>query len=348
MAGEICPIFERSEQDHERIDLIGAWMLHPQNLRILPEGMMFAELGHIAPMAAAFFRKEKHRKVPNKLTDVGNGCEFQNGAFVMGDRHAAPNEPNGAPGKHFDYVMKNNGGTIILIRSRKPGIAPALTQEEEAMRWFTEATARGGALSPKDFDIFELPDHPLSEWAQRVSAEPWSPGSCIMRITDVGEVTSTLYKRLSADHGIASSVAVELFDTYLGAACPKCFGGMNGSVLQQVGVAKSAGTYMGGGEVLHRILGGKCATCESELYHVIWHGDKNGPMATPANTKTKTEVTSTRNEPDTLQRASKNVTSPVAVPSPDKNPGATKAGSSVFNWIVGIVVVVVLLLLILL
>ena len=331
MAGEICPIFERSEQDNETISLVGAWILHPQNLRILPEGMMFGELGHIAPMAAAFFKNENYRTVSNKRTDVGNGCEFQNGAFVMGEQHAAPNEPNGASGKQYDYLMKNNGGTIILVRSRKPGTSPTPSREQEVQRWFADASARGGPRSPKDFDLFALPNHAVLEWAERVSADPRSPRSCVMAVSELDSVIPALSGRFDKDHGVASRDAVDLFDTYLGAACPKCFGGMNGDLLQKVGVAKSAAAYIGGGAQFQRILDGKCATCESETYHVVWHGDRN------------------------IQEHSK----PEALPTPApprsaRKPSVTKASSapapkttSDHSWSVGAFVAVVVVILVL-
>jgi hypothetical protein len=121
MAGQICPIFERETE--EKIVLIGAWMQHPVNLKIVPDEANFLELGHIASMLSTFIRNEKCREVPNHETDVGRGCKFISGAFIMGAQHPAPNEPGGRPEKDCKYVMKQNDGVIILIRESKKTVS---------------------------------------------------------------------------------------------------------------------------------------------------------------------------------------------------------------------------------
>jgi hypothetical protein len=55
MAGQICPIFERETE--ENINLIGAWMQHPVNLKIVPDSANFMEIGHIAPIRAISFSR---------------------------------------------------------------------------------------------------------------------------------------------------------------------------------------------------------------------------------------------------------------------------------------------------
>ena len=123
MAGQICPIFERETE--EKINLIGAWMQHPVNLKIVPDAANFMEIGHIAPTLSAFIRNEVCREVPNRETDAGRGCRFISGAFIMGAKHPAPNERGGRPGKDCEYVMKENDGVIILVREYTSGVSRA-------------------------------------------------------------------------------------------------------------------------------------------------------------------------------------------------------------------------------
>lgn len=133
MGREICPLFDRD--DGEKITLVGAWMLHPVNLHIVPDSANFLELGHMGPMAASYFKNEPHRLVPNNKTDLGSGCKFIGGAFVMGADHPAPNEAGGRPGNVFEYVMKNNGGITICVRERKHANARASPKGEKRKWW---------------------------------------------------------------------------------------------------------------------------------------------------------------------------------------------------------------------
>jgi hypothetical protein len=96
----------------------------------------------------------------------------------------------------------------------------------------------------------------------------------VLLIADVGSVTQALFDVIKHDHNLPSSEAVKVFDEYLGAACPKCFGGLRGSLLQTISASsKTAGVVFGGAQ-LQRILSGRCATCESDTYYIVWHGDK--------------------------------------------------------------------------
>lgn len=117
MSGQICPIFER--ENEEKINLVGAWMQHPINLKIVPDEANFLEIGHIAPMLSAFIRNEACREVPNSEIDIGRGCKFISGAFIIGENHSAPNEKGGLPEKDYEYYMKQNDGVVILVREKK-------------------------------------------------------------------------------------------------------------------------------------------------------------------------------------------------------------------------------------
>ena len=119
MPGDICPIFER--KDGDEITLVGAWMQHPVNLRIVPDSANFLELGHIGPMVASYFKNEPYRQISNDETDVGRGCKFVGGAFMMGHDHPSPNEAGGQPEIEFEYLMKDNDGVTVCVRERRAG-----------------------------------------------------------------------------------------------------------------------------------------------------------------------------------------------------------------------------------
>lgn len=116
MAGQICPVFESGID--EIINLVGVWMEYPVNLKTMPDAANFLELGHIAPMLSAYIKNESCRIVSNETTDVGHGCKFLGGAFIMGNNHPAPNENGGYPGVDFNYFMKENEGITILVRDK--------------------------------------------------------------------------------------------------------------------------------------------------------------------------------------------------------------------------------------
>jgi len=133
MSRQICPLFDRSHG--EKITLVGAWMMHPVNLQLVPDSANFMELGHIGPMAASYFRNESHRQIPNDETDVGNGCVFIGGAFMMGSAHHAPNEAGGLPGIDFVYVMKDNNGITICVREQRSSGGASTPGTEERKWW---------------------------------------------------------------------------------------------------------------------------------------------------------------------------------------------------------------------
>ena len=132
MAHEICPIFDRESDD--RVTLVGAWMQFPQNLTSTygdSKDWVFMELGHIAPMAKAFFTREPYRQVTNHVTELGRGCKFVGGAFMMGHDFPAPNEDGGRPGADYEYEIKNNQGIGICAREKTSSAPPVREQEQE-------------------------------------------------------------------------------------------------------------------------------------------------------------------------------------------------------------------------
>jgi hypothetical protein len=146
-----------------------------------------------------------------------------------------------------------------------------------ATGWFKDASTRRGPNTPSDFNLFEIPLYSLDEWARRVSAEPHRAQCTALSISNLGRVTKTLFAAIKRDHALTSGEAVKLFDKYLGAACPKCLGGLTGDVLQMVSAGVVSAGVVGGGAQFQRILAGRCANCESDTYYVVWHGDRSSP-----------------------------------------------------------------------
>lgn len=139
--------------------------------------------------------------------------------------------------------------------------------------WFRDAAVRGRPFAPADLDVFELPHEELEDWAQRVSTDPRAVRCSLVEIRSLSRVTRTLADVIKQDHGLDTTGVVALLDEYLGAACPRCFAGLAGNMLQLVASAAQAAAVAGGGDELQRLLNGRCAYCESTEYLVIWHGD---------------------------------------------------------------------------
>ncbi len=146
--------------------------------------------------------------------------------------------------------------------------------ESSATGWYRDSSKRGGPNSPKDFDLFKIPRYSADEWSRRVSADPRQVLCTVVSIAKVGDVTPVLFKAVASDHGVSTAEAVEIFDEYLGAACPKCFGGLTGHVLQMVSAGSHMAGLIGGGVRFQRVLRGQCANCESDTYHIVWFGDR--------------------------------------------------------------------------
>jgi len=152
---------------------------------------------------------------------------------------------------------------------------PGERQNVNPSEWFKNASMRGSAYLPSDFNLFEIPRYALDKWAQHVSSEPYRLQCVDIAIRDLGLVTQQLFDVIKLQHGLDVPAAVELFDKYLAAACPKCFHGITGNGLQMISACSKMATVVGGGPAFHRILSGRCATCESDHVYVVWHGDRS-------------------------------------------------------------------------
>lgn len=191
-------------------------------------------------------------------------------ALMMGDCRVIPNKSNSFGGAFFMF------GDALA-----PGERPAIQRRVTSAEWFKDTANRGGPHAPSDFNLFEMPKQSLQEWASGVSAAPLQVQCTEVRISELGSVTQTLFDVLKQERQLDSSGAVELFDEYLGAACPKCFGGITGSMLGMIAASSRASSVsvLGGGAGFQRILSGRCGTCDSDTYRIVWHGDKSLPLS---------------------------------------------------------------------
>ena len=284
MAARVCPIFD------EQSKFIGLWALNPDfqaSLGTLGELMSLAE-----PLLTAL-SKFPQRRVLNDSVEVGNGVHFQGGVFVMIEDNRAPNEELSRPNSSVAYVLIGLAGIACLMRTSRTdsrltkqplaptppprgGEGPIETEyrEQDATTWFKDASVRGGPHAPANFNLLQIPNYSLDEWAQQVSAHPTHVQCTVVRISELGPVTQKLFEAIKKDHRLPSGDAVKIFDEYLGAACPQCFGGLTGSMLQMVAAGSSMAAVFGGGEGFQRVLAGRCGTCESDTYRVVWLGDK--------------------------------------------------------------------------
>lgn len=279
MAASVCPIFD------EESGFIGIWAFDKS---FKPTHGTLGELMSLAEPTLQALTKLPQRRIPNDATEVGNGVRFEGGVFVMVSSERAPSEELANPESESAYVLFDHYGIACLKRCKRsdprikkpPPRAVAAPQREAGSRpsatfWFKNGSERGAPNTPSDFNLFEIPCYPLKEWARRVSADPRNVQCTLTPIADVGGVTRTLFDVIKEDHGLLSGEAVKVFDQYLGAACPKCFGGLTGSVLQMVSAASRAAGVVGGGVQFQRVLSGRCASCESDTYYIVWYGDNS-------------------------------------------------------------------------
>jgi len=279
MAGSLCPIF------NEESGFIGLWALNKSFNTSLGS---LAELMSLAEPTLQALTNNPQRRIPNNSTEVGNGVRFDGGVFVMIKDEKAPNEELANHDSEKAYVLIDHSGIACLKRCDRsdariktfPPRAQQIPQKETesaggSTAWFKDSSKRGGPKSPSDFDLFEIPQYSLQEWAHQVSSDPQRVQCTILPISDLGSVTRVLFDVIKDDHDITSADAVNVFDEYLGAACPKCFGGLTGNLLQTVSASSNAAGVIGGGDAFQRILSGRCASCNSDTYYVVWYGDRN-------------------------------------------------------------------------
>lgn len=203
--------------------------------------------------------------------------------------------------RHRDNIEIENTDAIRIPDSepRAKGKRPYGTTAD----WFRDASKRGVPRSPSDLHLKHIKKsrYSLQEWAQRISAHPRRIHCMARPINQLGSVTQVLFDAIKHDHGLSSVEVANSFDEYLGAACPRCFGGLTGRQLQRLptclrrntvirGSVLSPNTFGGSpgslfktpsamldaftNPVAQRILEGHCATCESSTYYIIWHGEK--------------------------------------------------------------------------
>ncbi len=296
MAGSVCPIF------NEESSFIGLWALDKSFNASLGS---LAELMSLAEPTLQALTNNSQRRIPNNSTEVGNGVRFDAGVFVMINEEKAPNEELANHDSERAYVLIEHYGIACLKRCERsdpriktpPPCAEQIQQKATGSHggstaWFKNSSKRSGPRPPSDFDLFEIPQFSLHEWAHQVSLNPQSVLCTKLPISDLEDVTRTLFEVIKKDHDIKSADAVNVFDEYLGAACPKCFGGLTGNLLQTISASSNLAGVVGGGDDFHRIQSGRCASCDSDTYYVVWHGDKNLPTIAKSESAVKQRTSS--------------------------------------------------------
>ncbi|EKU96348.1 putative low-complexity protein [Leptolyngbya sp. PCC 7375] len=278
MAASICTIFD------EQQSFIGIWAIDPN---FAPSIGSLAELLWLAEPTLEAFTTNPYRRVPNKHVEVGNGVHFEDGAFFMLEDYAAPNEALSNPNSDIAYALINYQGVECLVqctRSDKristppPTAQRVQTSTKTVDMWFKDGFIRGLPYSLKDFNyLTEIPRNSLEDWVQKVSTKPRQPRFTLVRIEDISKVTHKLADELKANHQVDTSEVTSLFDKYLTAVCPQCFGGLTGDGVQMAAMAFSNKRmlFLGGDQRFQRVLNGQCTSCESEEYYIAWWGDKN-------------------------------------------------------------------------
>ncbi len=302
MAGHYCPIFDVQGGN---LRSIGLWALNPSALdeairQFKISGSidfgMRQDLLSLAQPTLEFLAKAQTRRVSNSVVKIGKGVRFENGVFIMLVPFQAPSEELRVPNPSVQYTLQTQHGIPMLKRrGPSPNTENAGTVRTRGMKtriknegpygtttdWFRDDSRRSGPKAPSEFNLFEIAHYSLHEWAHHVSADPRQVQCTVLPISKVGSVTQVLYNAIKRDHGLASAEAVKIFDEYLGAACPKCFAGLTGSLLQTISSSSKAACVIGGGDTFQRILGGRCASCDSDTYYVVWHGDMTPQRGEP-------------------------------------------------------------------
>jgi hypothetical protein len=147
---------------------------------------------------------------------------------------------------------------------------------DDAEKWFADSSIRKIPPGLQDFDIFQVPSYPLESWMAAVVKTPWDIHCAHIKIVTLGSITSSLFEKLKDYYNLSASDAVDIFNIYLGMACPSCMGGINGEMLQQIeSYKKAAGVVMNDGNTdVLRINDGSCASCSSTDYYLLWYGEK--------------------------------------------------------------------------
>jgi hypothetical protein len=301
MTSSICPIFDEQKR------FIGLWA---QNENFFPSFGSLAELASLAEPTLQALTKLPQRRISNNSIEVGNGVRFEKGAFIMINNEKAPNEELTSPESENAYVLVDYLGIACLERCKRtdprmktpPTIVLQTTQQTinadiNSTDWYKNQSKRGGSTRPSDFNLLEIPCYSKQKWVQLVSHDPIHTKCTVCPITKLSGVVRSLNDFLKKDHNLTSSEIVTLFDEYLMAACPKCFGGLTGNMLQTVSAFSQLKGAIGAGQQFQRILSGRCATCDSDTYYIVWLGDRAAPskvcaekVVSHVETPEKTEV----------------------------------------------------------
>jgi hypothetical protein len=236
-------------------DLQGVWIREPDH--------QDAQL-RIHECTAAFGKRaEKFKAGTFRRVDNSHHSEppFSGGAFLMLGSARAPNEVDFMPSKLGLWDR------LLGRRVRSGG-------SHVARDWFTNPSKRAPPRSPQDFDLFQIPRHGLPEWVKGVATKPLAARCVVLGVEDMPSAPRTLYNEIKQLYGLTPDEACALFDQYMGAACPRCFAGITGNVLQSFSAMSAAKLVIGAGGAVERLLSGRCHSCESKTYCVVWFGSR--------------------------------------------------------------------------
>jgi hypothetical protein len=180
----------------------------------------------------------------------------------------------GMGGARFIKDPNEFGGENHMADSH---IKVAIESYNNAKRWFAGDSYRRPPASRDTFTSSDFDPILFGSWRQVVCLNPQrSPVVTAMRIDDLGTVAARLYEAFKHLYQLTSAQAVEIFDRYLGAACPKCWGGITGELLGSLGVWQNNPNILISPEdtAVQRLLDGLCPHCDSRYYYVLWFGEE--------------------------------------------------------------------------
>lgn len=139
--------------------------------------------------------------------------------------------------------------------------------------WFLNKSNRSRPRAGSNINISKVRTYILSEWMKLVTSHPMALRCTVIDINSIDAVLRTFFDILKESCDISSSKAVGIFNNYLGAACPECFGGLDGSLLQTIASYKNSAGAIIGDPAVQRVLDGFCPHCSSRKFYIIWYGD---------------------------------------------------------------------------
>jgi len=143
--------------------------------------------------------------------------------------------------------------------------------ESPGKNWFQSSASRAPALAPDQIDLGTVKLIPSKQWLYAVSNCPWQLRATQISNHEIGTISSKLANRVSYNAELEHDKVALLLNEYLGAACPKCLGGITGEICQMLSAMKNAGGVVSSPEIA-KLLEGKCPHCDNDESILIWKG----------------------------------------------------------------------------